>query len=87
MNIAWNQRLDDDELDVRVARGRARVQELMSVLTLTAQRRSVAEIAEQLGRGRDFVRWAQHALRLQTAGLDGGRRGEGLGRWPLEPPS
>lgn len=85
-NTSWNQRLDDDALDQRIARGRHRMQEFMSILGLTAQRRNVAEIAEQLGHTHKFVAWAQHVLKLHTVGLEGGRRKRGgLGRRPLEP--
>jgi biotin operon repressor len=60
-------------------RGRKRIQDFMAVLTLTAQRRSVSEIAQQLDCSRNRVIWVQHVLSLRTQRGTGAR---GLGTWP-----
>jgi hypothetical protein len=78
VNTAWNLDLDDYALDEAIQRGRHRLQDFMLVLTLTARRRSVSEIAKQLDCSRDRVIWVQHVLALRTQR----GRGRGLGAWP-----
>lgn len=79
LNVAWNLELDEAALDEVILRGRRRLQDFMAVLTLTAQRRNVTDIARQVDCSRDRVIWAQHVLGMRPSQRSKKR---GLGAWP-----
>lgn len=93
MSDAWNVSVSDDQLEQLNLRAKHRISELQVVLTGTYQRKSVSEIARQLGCSRNKIIWMQQVLRLRTA--QGTRVATGIyqsksksqsGRpWPLEP--
>jgi hypothetical protein len=70
---AWNETCSDEVLDAAIERGKVRLADLQRVLTLTAQRMSVSEIARLMCCSRKKVIWMQHVNDMRTT----------MGRYPV----